>query len=73
MQTTLVVFVYTAQRVAMPTEAVRLLGLGCGDRAGSWVESLLLGWHGASDEAVQEILRDGFNPCCAGKARYMTR
>ena len=29
-------------------------------------EGMLLGWHGASDEATREIVADGFNPYCTG-------
>ena len=61
----------TALRVARPPDAMRLLGLsaaaGGGEAGGGiWDEAVLLGWHGARDGAVAEILADGFNPCCAG-------
>ena len=57
---------YTAWQVAKPYPALRLLGLGGGDLG--WLnEGVLLGWHGASDGAVEEILADGFNPCCVGE------
>ena len=36
------------------------------EEGGGWDEAVLLGWHGASDEAVDSILQHGFNPCCAG-------
>ncbi len=29
-------------------------------------EGMLLGWHGASDEAISNIIEKGFNLCCVG-------
>jgi hypothetical protein len=55
---------YAAHRVANPPDQMRLLRLALG--ADMWDESALLGWHGANDTAVVEILADGFNPFCAG-------
>ena len=67
---------YAARSVARPPAVMRLLGLsaeelaaaapGGGGEGGIWDEDVLLGWHGASDGAVDEILACGFNPCCVG-------
>ena len=55
---------HVAHRVAKPPPSMRLLSLF--NKALGWDETMLLGWHGASDEDVAGILADGFNPCCAG-------
>ena len=56
---------YAAQRVAQPIPAMQLLSLSLGSCC--WDDSLLFGWHGASDETISLILEDGFNPVCVGE------
>jgi hypothetical protein len=55
---------HAAHRVAKPSSQMRLLNRVLG--ADMWDETVLLGWHGAEDATVAEILSDGFNPFCAG-------
>jgi hypothetical protein len=57
---------YTAHRVAAPVH--EKMRLHCLLEAGEgFNERVLLGWHGSNDEATEEILADGFNPCCNSK------
>ena len=59
---------HLARGVAKPPAALGLLSLpagGCGGD-GAWDETVLLAWHGASDEAVDGMLADGFRSVCVG-------
>ena len=57
---------YTACKVAGPVhEKMRLPCLLSGEE--NFSERVLLGWHGASNEAVEEIIADGFNTCCISR------
>ena len=57
---------YTAHKVVAPApESLKLQCLCAGQEGID--ERMLLGWHGACDEAVAQIIADGFNPCCTGK------
>ena len=57
---------HAAHRVVSPPESMRLLHMSLSGSDNVWDETILLGWHGASDESVAKILSDGFNPCCVG-------
>ncbi len=55
---------YRAHRVASAEEGMKIKFLLAGKE--SFHEGMLLGWHGASDDVISNILAKGFNPCCAG-------
>jgi hypothetical protein len=55
---------YRAHRVASSAEGMKITGLLAGKEC--FNEGMLLGWHGASDDVVSNILKKGFNPFCAG-------
>ena len=51
---------FTASALRTAPAVMQIKGLEEG------VGQLVLGWHGASDEAIEDIVRDGFNPFSAG-------
>ena len=45
-------------------DSMKLMRLHAGNEG--FDDGMLLGWHGASDEAISNIIEKGFNPFCAG-------
>jgi hypothetical protein len=63
---------YRALNVASVRDSMKLHDLDASRGSAGVVEEgfnegVLLGWHGASDEVVEDIVNDGFNPLCVGE------